>query len=158
MGPVLDIEENDLYPLRSYQLQITPWLRVGNCAYSIFSLMGFYLAWTCVGLVCVISCAVCEFICMSALLCLEDTIYRVHPPPLALTIYLWPSAPKSLTLLTLLSCGSFCELSSSVWMRFSVENKVVPWFISSMSLRVILMLCSLSTKIVVGFLLGPWPV
>jgi hypothetical protein len=64
-------------------------IRRGTFICFSFSMLGFYLAWTCADLVCAVS--LCEFIRVSALLCLEDAVLGDHPPPLALTSFLPPS-------------------------------------------------------------------
>lgn len=71
------------------ELQITSWLGVGLCVNFFFPMLVFCLFCTCAGLMCAVK-SLCEFIYVSALLCLENTVYI-----LGIIHYLWLFLPPS---------------------------------------------------------------
>lgn len=84
------LETTNFSYVSGYQLQIASWLGVGVQVYFSLLVLGtLSLAWTlCV--TCVCSYCLCEFLCASVLLCLEDTVFLSQSSLLSLTVFLPP--------------------------------------------------------------------
>lgn len=144
---------------------------VGLCVYFFLSVLGFQVAWICVFLMCATT--VSELICTSVMFVQKRLFSRSRVPSLALTIVppllqhrslnlekrdlmqtlCWGmDTVKSLTVCTLAIVGLCDKLSSMERRSFSNETWMKHWSLdNSLSLWVVLLLCSLSRIRVVGF-------
>jgi hypothetical protein len=152
----------------------------GTHVFFPFSMLGFCLLWT-LFRSCTDRHRLCEFICVAALLCVEDAIPWSQPLSLSLRIFLLPLPHRSLSLerrgllktfhleLITLKSLNFCTLSScgSLVSHYSQEGETSPWGwgdtliyecsnISILNHPDSLLLCLLQKlPLAVGFPLGP---